>query len=73
MNNFLYFQIILVIIIFFIFISRKVKKIERYSNIHGNIFWKYWDTPFYIRLRKYPLWDNIYWGPSYWPGGKKIR
>ena len=63
---------ILSILFLFIMILFKNNKVEYYSNIHGNKFWNFWDTPNYNKIKKYPLWRNIYWGPSYWPGGKNI-
>ena len=67
-----YFILILILIVIIISFSNG-NILESYDNIHGNKFWNYWNTPEYIRLRKFPLWDNIYWGPSYWPGGENLR
>lgn len=69
MNYFIW----ILILILLIFLFSKGNVIESYDNIHDNKFWNYWNNPNYIRLRNYPLWDNIYWGPSYWPGGKKLK
>ena len=69
MNYFIW----ILILILLIFLFSKGNVIESYDNIHDNKFWNYWNNPNYIRLRNYPLRDNIYWGPSYWPGGKKLK
>ena len=69
MNYFIW----ILILILLTFLFSKGNVIESYHNIHDNKFWNYWNNPNYIRLRNYPLWDNIYWGPSYWPGGKKLK
>ena len=69
MNNFIWLVILVLIILF----VSNGNVLEGYSTIHGNKFWNFWNTPDYLRLRKYPLWNNIYWGPSYWPGGINLR
>ena len=65
--------IIIIFILIFLILFHYTYKIEKFENPqHNNTFWTFWNTPNYIRMRCYPYWDNIYWGKSYWPGGKNI-
>ena len=70
MNNF-FWILILILIVFFVSNNNILENYQ--DNIHNNTFWNYWNTPNYLREKKFPLWGNIYWGPSYWPGGYNIK
>jgi len=66
--------VVLLAILFFssVFLKRK-QNIEKFTQIHGNKFWNYWNTPVINKYKYYPNWANPYWGPSYFPGGPKVN